>query len=177
MYNARHAFRQVPTVQPGVLPPTVCIPSWCATAALSAGTYRINLQDETNVCTLNDTEAPVITLIHPTGGEVLPGGTTFRIQWQSDDNVAVAAHTIALSTDAGKSFADPFANLGGAKQTYADWILPSDIAPTRTAVIRVTATVSPAKQCAIVATSDLMTVIRKRLHPELHRSGVHAQMR
>ena len=82
-------------------------------SAVNLGSYRVNLQDETNACAVNDTEAPVITLVRPTGGEVLPGGTTFRIQWQSDDNVAVAAHAIALSTDGGKTFADPFASLGG----------------------------------------------------------------
>ena len=58
--------------------------------ALNLGSYRVSLQDDTNACPVTDTEAPVITLISPTGGEVLPGGTTFRIQWQSDDNVGVA---------------------------------------------------------------------------------------
>ena len=133
--------------------------------ATNLGSYRISLQDETNACPVNDTEAPVITLIRPTGGEVLPGGTTFRIQWQSDDNVGVTAHTIALSTDAGKSFADPFANLGGTQQTY-DWILPSDIAPSRTAVIRITAT--DAAGNAQSATSDLLTVIGSGFTPNVN---------
>ena len=79
-------------------------------SALNLGSYRVSLQDDTNTCPVNDTEAPVITLVRPTGGEVLPGGTTFRIQWQSDDNVGVAAHDIALSTDGGKTFADPIAS-------------------------------------------------------------------
>ena len=78
--------------------------------ALNLGSYRVSLEDDTNTCAVTDTEAPVITLVRPTGGEVLPGGTTFRIQWQSDDNVGVAAHAIALSTDGGKTFADPFAS-------------------------------------------------------------------
>ena len=93
-----------------------------------SGSYRINLQDETNACTVNDSEAPAITLIRPTGGEVLPGGTTFRIQWQSDDNVGVATHTIALSTDSGKTFADPLASLGGNQQSY-DWFCPMTSRP------------------------------------------------
>ncbi len=131
-------------------------------SAVNLGSYRINLQDETNACTVNDSEAPAITLIRPTGGEVLPGGTTFRIQWQSDDNVGVAAHTIALSTDSGKTFADPFASLGGTQQSY-DWILPNDVPPSRTAVIRVSA--ADAAGNTQTATSDLLTLIGSGFTP------------
>src|SRR5262249_41061700 len=120
------------------------------------------LQDETNTCAVNDTEPPIITLIRPTGGEVLPGGTTFRIEWQSDDNVGVAAHTIALSTDSGKTFADPFASLNGNQQTY-DWIIPSDIAPSRTAVIRVTASDDAGNSKS--AASDLLTLVGSGFTP------------
>ena len=130
--------------------------------AINLGSYRVSLQDDTNTCAVNDTEAPVIVLVRPTGGEVLPGGTTFRIQWQSDDNVEVAAHVIALSTDGGKTFADPFANLGGTSQTY-DWILPADIAPSRTAVLRVTAT--DAAGNAQSASSGLLTLIGSGFTP------------
>ena len=130
--------------------------------ALNLGSYRVSLQDDTNTCPVTDTEAPVIALVRPTGGEVLPGGTTYRIQWQSDDNVGVAAHDIALSTDGGKTFADPFASLGGTLQAY-DWNLPSDIAPTRTAVLRVTAT--DAAGNAQSASSDLLTLIGSGFTP------------
>jgi YD repeat-containing protein len=130
--------------------------------ALNLGSYRVNLQDDTNICAVTDTEAPTITLARPTGGEVLPGGTTFRIQWQSDDNVGVAAHDLALSTDGGKTFADPFANLGGNLQAY-DWNLPADIAPSRTAVLRVTAT--DAAGNAQSASSNLLTLIGSGFTP------------
>ena len=103
------------------------------TNGLNVGSYRVSLQDDTNNCPVTDTEAPMITLIKPTGGEVIPGGTTYRIQWLSDDNVGVVTHNIALSTDAGKTFASPLASLGGNLQTY-DWMVPPDIAPSRTAV-------------------------------------------
>ena len=130
--------------------------------ALNLGSYRVSLQDDTNTCAVNDTEAPVIVLVRPTGGEVLPGGTTFRIQWQSDDNVEVTAHVIALSTDGGKTFADPLANLGGNSQAY-DWIVPADIAPSRTAVLRVTAT--DAAGNAQSASSGLLTLIGSGFTP------------
>jgi YD repeat-containing protein len=130
--------------------------------ALNLGSYRASLQDDTNTCAVNDTEGPTIVLVRPTGGEVLPGGTTFRIQWLSDDNVEVTTHAIALSTDGGKTFADPLANPGGNAQAY-DWNVPADIAPSRTAVLRVTA--SDAAGNAQSATSGLLTLIGSGFTP------------
>ena len=132
------------------------------TSGLNVGSYRVSLQDDTNNCPVTDTEAPVITLIKPTGGEVIPGGTTYRIQWLSDDNVGVVTHNIALSTDAGKTFASPLASLPGNLQTY-DWMVPPDIAPSRTAVLRITAT--DAAGNAQSASSDLLTVIGSGFTP------------
>jgi YD repeat-containing protein len=132
------------------------------TSGLNVGSYRVSLQDDTNNCPVTDTEAPMITLIKPTGGEVIPGGTTYRIQWLSDDNVGVVAHVIALSTDAGKTFASPLASLGGSLQTY-DWMVPSDIAPSRTAVLRITAT--DAAGNAQSTSSDLLTLIGSGFTP------------
>jgi YD repeat-containing protein len=129
---------------------------------LNLGSYRVGLQDDTNNCPVTDTEAPVVTLISPTGGEVLPGGATYHIQWLSDDNVGVATQTIALSTDGGKTFADPFASLGGNQQAY-DWILPAAIAPTRTAVLRITAT--DAAGNAQSASTGLLTLIGSGFTP------------
>ena len=129
---------------------------------LDLGSYRVSLQDDTNACPVTDTEAPVITLISPTGGEVLPGGTTYHIQWLSDDNVGVATQAIALSTDGGKTFADPLATPGGNLQTY-DWFLPAGIPPTRTAVLRITAT--DAAGNAQSASSGLLTLIGSGFTP------------
>jgi YD repeat-containing protein len=79
-------------------------------------------------------------MVQPTGGEVIAGGSSYHIQWQSDDNVAVSSHDVALSTDGGQTFPTAVAaGLGGDKQSY-DWLTPPDIQPTRKAVIRVTAT-------------------------------------
>jgi YD repeat-containing protein len=138
--------------------------------AINLGSYRVSLQDDTNTCAVEDKEAPAIALLRPTGGEVLPGGTTFRIQWQSDDNVGVATHTLALSTDGGKTFADPFASVGGTLQAY-DWILPPDVAPSRTAVLRVTAT--DAAGNASAAASDLLTLIGSGFTPNSSATYVY----
>jgi YD repeat-containing protein len=131
--------------------------------ATNLGSYRVSLQDDSNNCPVTDTEAPVITLLRPTGGEVLPGGTTFRIQWLSDDNVGVASHDIALSTDGGQTFATAVASgLSGNQQAY-DWPVPPGVTPSRTAVIRVTAT--DAAGNAQSAMSDLLTLIGSGFTP------------
>jgi YD repeat-containing protein len=110
------------------------------TRGTTVGSYRVTLQDDTNACPVKDTEAPSVALVQPTGGEVIGGGSAYFIQWQSDDNVGVATHDVALSTDGGKTFATAIASgLGGNVQSFA-WQVPADIAPSRTAVLRVTAT-------------------------------------
>jgi YD repeat-containing protein len=110
------------------------------TRGTTLGSYRIGVQDDTSACTVTDTQPPTVTLLAPTGGEVLGGGTAYLIQWQSDDNVGVTGHTIALSTDGGQTFPATIASgIGGNTQSYL-WQVPPNIAPTRTAVVRVTAT-------------------------------------
>lgn len=99
----------------------------------------------------------MVTLLKPTAGEVIVGSTTYRIQWQSDDNVGVASQNIALSTDGGQTFATAIASgLAGNAQTY-NWFVPPNIAPSRTAVIQVTAT--DAAGNAQSASSGLVSLI------------------
>jgi YD repeat-containing protein len=131
--------------------------------ATNTGSYRVSLQDDTLTCPVNDGEAPAISLVRPTGGEVVPGGSSFRIQWLSDDNVGVSSHDIALSTDGGKTFATSVASgLNGNQQTF-DWAVPSDVAPSRNAMIRVTATDAAGNSSS--ATSDLLTLIGSGFTP------------
>ena len=109
-------------------------------SGVNLGSYRASFQDDYNPCTATDTEPPVVTLLKPTAGEAIAGSTTYRIQWLSDDNVGIASHDIALSTDGGQTFASAITGgLAGNTQTF-NWFVPPDIAPSRTAVIRVTAT-------------------------------------
>jgi YD repeat-containing protein len=120
------------------------------------GSYRVSLQTDP-ACTVEDSQAPSISLVRPTGGEVIAGGATFRIAWQSDDNVDVAAHEIGLSTDGGKTFPTVIGGtLSGVAQSY-EWSVPGTIAPTRTAVVRVTATDAAGNSKS--AASDLLAVI------------------
>jgi YD repeat-containing protein len=121
------------------------------------GSYRASFQDDYNPCTITDTEPPVVTLVAPTGGEVIAGNTTYRIQWQSDDNVGVVSQNIALSTDGGQTFPTTIASgLAGNAETY-NWYVPATIAPSRTAVIQVTA--ADAAGNATSASSGLLSLI------------------
>jgi YD repeat-containing protein len=121
------------------------------------GSYRASFQDDYNPCSIADTEPPVVTLLKPTGGEVIVGNATYLIQWQSDDNVGVVSQSIALSTDGGQTFATAIASgLAGNTQTY-NWFVPANIAPSRTAVIQVTA--SDAAGNAKSASSGLLSLI------------------
>jgi len=108
-------------------------------AGTGTGSYRATLQRAYDACPVDDSEPPVITLVRPTGGEVITGGSPFRIVWQSDDNVEIASHEIRYSPDGGKSYPTVVANLGGATQVY-DWIPPANLAPARDARLSVTAT-------------------------------------
>jgi YD repeat-containing protein len=124
---------------------------------VNLGSYRVALQDDSNTCSVDDSERPALALVRPTGGEVLAGGTVVRIQWLSDDNVGVAAHDVVLSTDGGRTFGANIAGgLSGNAQSY-DWTLPSDIAPSRNAVIRVTATDAAGNAQSVA--SDLLSLI------------------
>ena len=121
------------------------------------GNYRVGLQREPDACPVTDEEKPTIQLRRPTGGEVLTGGSPFRMQWESDDNVDVASHEIRLSTDGGRTFPAVLATgLAGASQSY-DWQVPGNIAPSRTAVIQVTATDAAGNSAS--AASDLLALL------------------
>jgi YD repeat-containing protein len=126
------------------------------TRGTTLGTYRVALQDDTNACAVTDTQAPAVTLAAPTGGEAIGGGTTYQIQWQSDDNVGVASQTVSLSTDGGQTWTPIASGLGGNQQSYV-WQVPANVAPTRTAVIQVTAT--DAAGNAGLAVSGMLTLI------------------
>ncbi|HLK61846.1 MAG TPA: RHS repeat domain-containing protein [Bryobacteraceae bacterium] len=132
-------------------------------AGVNTGSYRVSLQDDTNTCTVNDTEPPAITLLQPTGGEVIMGGAPYNIQWLSDDNVGVATHDVSLSTDGGTTFPTVIASgLGGNTQAY-NWTVPPEITPGRKAVIRVTAT--DAAGNATPAASGLLSIIGSGFTP------------
>ncbi len=82
-----------------------------------------------------DTQAPVVNLTAPNGGEVWKAGATRSIQWTASDNVGVSAIDIDWSTDGGASWSPIAAGLVHLG-LYA-WTVPNT--PTTTARVRVTA--------------------------------------
>ena len=54
--------------------------------------------------TIVDTQAPVVTVTSPVGGESWSIGSVHNITWTATDNVTVASVDLALSTDGGATF-------------------------------------------------------------------------
>ena len=77
--------------------------------------------------------------------------------------MGVAGHDLALSTDSGKSFGTPIAAAVNGNAQSFDWILPADIAPSRTALVRITATDSAGNAQSV--TSDLLTLFGSGFTP------------
>lgn len=85
----------------------------------------------------NDSIAPEVTVTAPNGGARLNSGGQFNITWTSTDNISVARHNAALSTDGGATFPVTVANgLTGSTQNFL-WTIP-DVETTQ-GQIRVTA--------------------------------------
>lgn len=87
-------------------------------------------RDTTANFTIRDQIPPSVTLIEPTGGEVLQQGTLFTIRWTSSDNIGVVSHDLLLSTNGGRSFSALVTGLGGGQHSFP-WTVPIDIATTR----------------------------------------------
>jgi CSLREA domain-containing protein len=89
--------------------------------------------DDSDADFVVDSVTPTVTVFTPNGGEVVRGGTTFRIQWASTDDVGVGTQDLMLSTDGGINFVPlPDARgrrvtgLAGNAQSF-DWSVPFDL--------------------------------------------------
>lgn len=83
-----------------------------------------------------DTQAPLVTVTSPTGGESWAAGSSHNITWTATDNVTVASVDLALSTDGGTTFPTSIATGLANSGTYS-WSVP--IVLTSTARVRVRA--------------------------------------
>lgn len=85
-----------------------------------------------------DATPPTVAVVSPNGGEIATGNTMLPISFTSSDNVSVASHDIALSTDGGTTFPITLASgLSGTAQSF-NFLVPASI-ETMTARIQVTA--------------------------------------
>ena len=98
-------------------------------SAVNLGSYRVSLQDDTNACPVNDTRSPRDHADPPHRRRSsprrhhLPHTVAVRRQRRRG-----SARSSRSRPTRGKTFADPFASLGGNQQTY-DWILPATSRP------------------------------------------------
>lgn len=82
-----------------------------------------------------DTQAPMITVTRPNGGENFVAGTNEAINWNASDNVGVTSITIEASTDNGLNWGPVASGLSNSG-TYL-WAVPNT--PTGQALVRITA--------------------------------------
>jgi hypothetical protein len=74
-----------------------------------------------------DTTPPVASVIFPTDGSIIPGGTTVTIRWTESDNIGVVKRLLELSTDGGDHFL-PLATIVAPstdEQASFDWPVPA----------------------------------------------------
>ncbi|MEW6735348.1 MAG: Ig-like domain-containing protein [Acidobacteriota bacterium] len=63
-----------------------------------------------------DTQAPLVTILSPNGGEVTANTDRLRVSWRSNDNVGVVAHDVQISTNGGTNFTTVQSGLAGTVQ-------------------------------------------------------------
>ena len=88
------------------------------------GNYTIKLQKKVDSC-------PEITLSTPNGGEVIEGGSTYKITWTTGGSQGISSQDITLSTDGGKTFSDKIATgLSGGEKSYT-WSVAKTLHTTK----------------------------------------------
>jgi hypothetical protein len=92
----------------------------CQDAALNEGSDESDADFEIQ---WQDYEDPVVTVVDPDGGEQLPGGAPYDIEWTATDNVGVVTTTILLSTDGGGTYPTTIAS-GSLSSPYS-WAVPN----------------------------------------------------
>jgi hypothetical protein len=84
----------------------------------------------------SDTQAPVVTVLTPDGGESWTAGTVHAITWSATDDVGVTGVDLYYSTTGGGGPFDAIATGEANDGTYA-WTVPDD--PSNDAFVRVVA--------------------------------------
>ncbi|MEW6213101.1 MAG: hypothetical protein AB1631_32685 [Acidobacteriota bacterium] len=83
-------------------------------------------RDTSNDPGLADSTPPQVSIDSPNGGEFIDTGSTFTINWNSQDDVAVTSQDVLISTNGGATFSTVAAGLTGGVSQY-DWIAPASI--------------------------------------------------
>ncbi|MBX7220430.1 MAG: GPI anchored serine-threonine rich family protein [Blastocatellia bacterium] len=84
-----------------------------------------------------DVQSPTVQVLSPNGGEQLVAGTTVRIAWTSTDNIGLAMHNLALSTDGGSTF--PLVIATGLPATAKEFFWSVPLVETQRGRVKVSA--------------------------------------
>jgi hypothetical protein len=71
----------------------------------------------------HDTVPPVVTLLTPNGGEILPCGYAYEVEWNASDNRGVVWTQVLFSANSGISYAETLAS-GPYDSTFL-WTVPN----------------------------------------------------
>ena len=82
-----------------------------------------------------DTQAPVVTVTAPNGGEIMNVGSVYTIRWTATDNVGVSSTSLYYSYDGGANYS-LITTLSGNPGSYA-WTVPNT--PSTQCLVRVRA--------------------------------------
>ncbi len=112
--------------------------SWKIPQGISSNNAKISLRDY-NFTTIGDTTAPFIitsssiVVTQPNGGEFIPAGSQYTIQWTADNSISNVG--IDLSTDGGSSWSTLVGSISASAGQY-NWNVSPSLA-TSNALIKV----------------------------------------
>jgi len=163
LYDSQGNLLQIGDEIKTILPATGTFNLFIYTYAFQeAGSYQFSLK-----------ESPQVSLLMPSGGDLIEAGSTYRISWNSiasQDNGGVVSQELRLSTDSGLTYPIVIASgLNGAIQFY-DWPVP-DALFTIHGKIKVTATDGMSKTGIDQSDADL--VILKTTLPAESKDFIH----
>ena len=116
----------------------------------------------TNSGTAVDGTPPIVSVVAPNGGEVLPTGSSGAINWSASDNIGVTGIDLDYSLDNGANWS-PIASGIGNSGSYA-WIVPN--APSTQ--VRVRATAHDLAGNSATDASNASLAIADQLAPTVH---------
>jgi hypothetical protein len=105
-----------------------CQKKGSASLQFPVGTTAMTItdRDTSNDPGLSDSTPPQVSIDAPNGSEIIDTGSTFTINWNAQDDVAVTSQDVLISTNGGSTFSTVVAGLPGSMNQY-DWTAPASV--------------------------------------------------